>query len=133
MSRTKIINPNKIGAILIMEEKTLKKYEAIFIMDIRKVDDEGTAVSNEIAALIEKWGGEMIKSESLGRRQFAYEIKKRKGGIYWNYVFTASSEKIEELKENFRLDERVLRNMIINFDRPAVEKSGVPAAEEAAE
>ena len=108
-----------------MEVKTLKKYEAIFILDIRKVDDEGAGVCSEITALIEKWGGEMIKSNSLGRRQFAYEVKKRKGGIYWNYVFTALPEKVKELKENFRLDERVLRNMIINFDRPAVEKSGV--------
>ena len=110
-----------------MEVKTLKKYEAIFILDIRKVDDEGAGVSSEIAALIEKWGGEMVKSDSLGRRQFAYEVKKRKGGIYWNYVFTAAPDKVKELKENFRLDERVLRNMIINFDRPDVEKSGVAA------
>jgi small subunit ribosomal protein S6 len=107
-----------------MEVKTLKKYEAIFILDIRKVDDEGVGISSEIAALIKKWGGEMVKSDSLGRRQFAYEIKKRKGGIYWNYVFTALPEKVKELKEHFRLDERVLRNMIINFDRPAVERSG---------
>ena len=102
----------------------MKKYEAIFILDIRKVDDEGAGVTSEIATLIKEWGGEMIKSDSLGRRQFAYEIKKRKGGIYWNYVFTALPEKVKELKENFRLDERVLRNMIINFDRPAVERSG---------
>ena len=110
-----------------MEVKTLKKYEAIFILDIRKVDDEGAGVSSEIETLIKKWGGEMVKSISLGRRQFAYEVKKRKGGIYWNYVFTALPDKVKELKENFRLDERVLRNMIINFDRPAVEKSGVVA------
>lgn len=96
----------------------MKKYEAIFILDIRKVDDEGAGITGEIAALIQKWGGEMIKSDSLGRRQFAYEIKKRKGGIYWNYFFTAEPDKIKELQEHFRLDERVLRNMIINFDRP---------------
>ncbi|MDD5728637.1 MAG: 30S ribosomal protein S6 [Victivallales bacterium] len=101
----------------------MKKYEAIFILDIRKIDDEGVGITSEIEALIKKWGGEMIKSVSLGRRQFAYEIRKRKGGIYWNYIFTALPEKIEELKDHFRLDERVLRNMIINFDRPAVEKS----------
>ena len=105
----------------------MKKYEAIFILDIRKVDDEGAGVSGEIETLIKKWGGEMTKSDSLGRRQFAYEVNKRKGGIYWNYVFTALPDKVKELKEYFRLDERVLRNMIINFDRPAVEKSGVIA------
>jgi len=107
-----------------MEVKNLKKYEAIFILDIRKVDDDGAVISSEIETLIKKWGGEMIKSISLGRRQFAYEVKKRKGGIYWNYVFTALPDKVKDLKENFRLDERVLRNMIINFDRPDVERSG---------
>ncbi|MDD5697210.1 MAG: 30S ribosomal protein S6 [Victivallaceae bacterium] len=111
----------------------MKKYEAIFILDIRKVDDEGAGISGEIAALIDQWGGEMVKSVSLGRRQFAYEIKKRKGGIYWNYVFTAAPDKVKELKEHFRLDERVLRNMIINFDRPAVERSGVLKLAEEAE
>ncbi len=94
----------------------MKKYEAIFILDIRKVEDDGAVISSEIAALVKKWGGEMVKSISLGRRQFAYEVNKRKGGIYWNYVFTAGPDKVKELKENFRLDERVLRNMIINFD-----------------
>lgn len=111
----------------------MKKYEAIFIMDIRKVDDEGAGVCSEIATLIGKWGGEMLKSVSLGRRQFAYEMKKRKGGIYWNLIFTADPDKVKELKEHFRLDERILRNMIINFDRPAVEKSGVSAPVERAE
>ena len=101
----------------------MKKYEAIFILDIRKVEDDGAVISSEIAALVKKWGGEMVKSISLGRRQFAYEVNKRKGGIYWNYVFTAGPDKVKELKENFRLDERVLRNMIINFDRPDVEQS----------
>ena len=110
-----------------MEVKTLKKYEAIFILDIRKVDDEGAGVSSEIETLIKKWGGEMVKSESLGRRQFAYEINKRKGGIYWNFVFTVAADKLKELKEHFHLDERVLRNMIINFDRPKVEQYKVLA------
>ena len=105
----------------------MKKYEAIFILDIRKVEDEGTVISSEIETLVKKWGGEMIKSISLGRRQFAYEVKKRKGGIYWNYVFTAEPDKVKALKENFLLDERVLRNMIINFDRPAIEKSSAVA------
>lgn len=102
----------------------MKKYEAVFILDIRKVDDDGAGLSSEIAALVGGWGGEMVKSVALGRRQFTYEIKKRKGGIYWNFVFTAEPDKIKELRERFRLDERVLRNMIINFDRPAVERSG---------
>jgi small subunit ribosomal protein S6 len=100
----------------------LKKYEAVFILEIRKVEDEGKNFSEEFARLIESFGGKMIKSESLGRKQFAHEIKKRKAGAYWNYIFELPAEKAPEVKNKFRLDERVLRTLIINYDRPETEK-----------
>ena len=96
----------------------MKKYEAVFILDIRKVDDEGNAFSEELTELMKNWGGTMISSESLGRRQFAREINKRKASIYWSYVFESSPETIKKIGDKFRLDERVLREMVIAFDRP---------------
>ncbi|MCP3968071.1 MAG: 30S ribosomal protein S6 [Lentisphaerae bacterium] len=110
----------------------MNKYEAIFILDIRKVDDEGKTFTSELTEMIKEWSGEMVEAVSLGRSQFAYEIKKRKAGIYWNYVFTADSEKVMAIKNKFRLDERVLRNMIIKFDRPEVVNTVRNQAEEAA-
>lgn len=96
----------------------MNKYEAVFILDIRKVDDEGEAFTKEIAELIKQWGGEMLESTPMGRKQFATEIKKRKAGIYWDYVFNVAPGKIIEIKDKFRLDERVVRNLIITYDRP---------------
>ncbi|MDD2478581.1 MAG: 30S ribosomal protein S6 [Victivallaceae bacterium] len=97
----------------------MKKYEAIFILDIRKVDDEGEAFSKEFAAMIEAFGGKMEESIPMGRIQFAYQIDKRKAGIYWNFIFEVGNDKHEMILEKFRLDERVLRNMIIVYDRPS--------------
>jgi len=102
----------------------LKKYEAIFILDIRKVDDEGVAFTKEITGLIEKLGGVMVSSTPMGRRQFSYEINKRKAGIYFDYVFEVETEKVIDIKEQYKLDERVLRNMIIIYDRPANAPTG---------
>jgi len=97
----------------------LKKYEAIFILDIRKVDDEGAAFSREFSELIEKQlNGKMVSVDAMGRLQFSYEIKKRKAGIYYNFVFEVEESGILSIKDKFRLDERILRNMIIVFDRP---------------
>lgn len=96
----------------------MKKYEAIFILDIRKVEDEGEAFSKELVAFIEERGGTVEKTESMGRNQFSYEIKKRKAGIYWNFIFSIDADSIIAIKNKYRLDERVLRNMIINYDRP---------------
>lgn len=96
----------------------MKKYEAVFILDIRRVDDEGQAFSQELAGLMKGWKGVITESVSLGRRQFAREIRKRKAGIYWKYLFDAKPEVIEQIRDKFRLDERVLREMIIAYDRP---------------
>lgn len=96
----------------------LKKYEAVFILDIRKVEDEGEAFSKELSELIKSWGGEMVESVSMGRKQFAREIKKRKAGIYWNYIFNLDPDKTDEIRKKFKLDERVLRQLVIIYDRP---------------
>jgi small subunit ribosomal protein S6 len=98
----------------------LTKYESVFILDIRKVEDEGEAFSGELGKLIEEWGGKMEESASMGRKQFAREIGKRKAGIYWNYVFELDSGKVNDIREKFRLDDRVVRMLIINYDRPEV-------------
>lgn len=102
-----------------MEDRILKKYESIFILDVRKVEDEGDAFAKEFAALIGELGGKMVAAVAMGRNQFAYEIKKRKVGFYWDFTFELEAEKIADIKEKYRLDERVLRNMIVVDERPA--------------
>ncbi len=96
----------------------MKKYEAVFILDIRKVEDEGKAFSEGLAKLIEQLGGKMNETTPMGRKQFAREIKKRKAGIYWNYIFTLDPLKVEEIRNKFRLDETVLRMLVVNCERP---------------
>jgi small subunit ribosomal protein S6 len=105
----------------------LKKYEAVFILDMRKVEDEGKAFSEEFAKNVQSWGGKVVESNPMGRRQFAREIRKRKAGIYWDYVIEIDPLKSGEVREKYRLDERVVRLLVINYDRP----ESVPAGQKA--
>ena len=50
----------------------MKKYESLFILDVRKVEDEGNALSKEFTALVEGWGGKMTAADPMGRLQFSY-------------------------------------------------------------
>ncbi len=111
----------------------MKKYEAIFILDMRKVEDEGKAFSEEFAKMIQNWGGVVNETNMMGRKQFAREIKKRKAGVYLNFVFELDAEKETQIREQFRLDERVLRIMIILFDRPAEVRSTLAPVDPIAE
>ena len=101
----------------------MKKYEAIFILDMRKVEDDGKAFAEEFGKMIQNWGGVVNETNLMGRKQFAREIKKRKTGIYWDYVFELDSLKCKEVRNMYRLDERVIRILIVNYERP----EGVPA------
>ena len=96
----------------------MKKYEAVFILDPRKVDDEGKAFAGQFEQLINGWGGKMIENVAMGRKTFAREIKKRKAGYYFDFVFEVDPAKEATLRDEFRLDERVLRVLSIVYDRP---------------
>ena len=109
----------------------MKKYEAVFILDMRKVEDEGKAFSEELAKNIQSWGGSMVESIPMGRKQFAREINKRKAGIYWNYIFEIDPLKVKEIRDKYRLDERMIRMLIISYERPENVRSSMAAAPEA--
>ena len=96
----------------------MKKYEAVFILDIRKADDEAEGFSREFAELISSLGGVMGDTIPMGRKQFTYEINRRKAGIYLDFFFQLDPLKVIEIKDKYKLDPRVLRNLIIIDERP---------------
>ena len=96
----------------------MKKYETVFILDERKIQDEGKSFAEEFASMISGAGGEMVSVTPLGRKQFAREIKKRKAGIYYDFVFNTKEAFAKNLPENYKLDERVLRMQVFVYDRP---------------
>ena len=96
----------------------MKKYEAVFIQDIRRADDEGAAFCKEFSEFLKTLGGSDVEITPMGRKQFTYPINKRRAGLYFDFVFEVAPEKILAIKDKYRLDERVLRNMILIYDRP---------------
>jgi len=96
----------------------LKKYEAVFILDIRKVDEAAEDFGKEFTALVESLCGKVEAAVAMGRKQFTYDINKRKAGFYWNFVFELDALKVIAIKEKYKLNEKILRNLILTYDRP---------------
>jgi len=96
----------------------LKKYEAVFIIDERGSEDEGRGFSDEFGKLVSDLGGKIEETVPMGRKQFAREIRKRKAGYYWDFVFTLTPDQVLSIRDRYRLDERVLRLQVFNYDRP---------------
>ena len=111
----------------------MKKYESIFILDERQVEDQGKAFSEEMAELIKSLGGVVDEIIAMGRRQFARKIGKKKSGIYYDFVFAMEEDKVASVKDKYRLDQRVLRMQTLMYDERAKTAAAVSKKLAAAE
>ena len=118
----------------------MKTYETVIILDDHRIQDEGKTFVEEFSSKISRAGGAIIRVTSLGRKQFARQMKKRKTGFYWDFVINLDEKEAKKLPEYYSLDERVLRLQTFVYDRPeapvsktipeAVEKKEKPTVSE---
>lgn len=97
------------------------KYEIVFILDPKKVDDTGDAFIAQATTLIqEKLGGTVVESIAMGRKHFARPIGKHRAGVYWDLVVEMAADQVAVLQESYRLDSAVLRLQVFTYtDHPA--------------
>ena len=58
----------------------------------------------------------MIDFKELGEKKLAYPIKKEINGYYYVMQVEASKEAITEFDRKIKLDENILRHLIIRLD-----------------
>ena len=96
----------------------MRNYEIMFIV---RPDVEETVVKNTVKALEKVLTDRKAKitlSKELGQKEFAYEIKKFKSGFYFLYNIEANDdEAIKEFDRVAKLDETVVRHLILNLDK----------------
>ena len=97
------------------ENLKLAKYEAVFILDPRKVEGNGEAFSAAIEEQIKALGGEITRVKCLDKRVFSHPIGKHKAGVYWDYVMEMEPSALEPLKDKYRLNQTVLRLAIFSY------------------
>lgn len=96
------------------EETTTRKYELMFILSPMLTEDKRRSVVGEIEKQLTSNGGAVVYSDDWGKRDLAYRIKKYEEGYYMLYLFTLTDTSfIEEFDEHLRLDQNVIRHMII--------------------
>lgn len=91
----------------------MRKYEVMYII---RPDVEQEAVQ----ALVDKFngiignGGEVTKTDVMGKRRLAYEIKKFRDGVYVLVNFNATPEVVAELERLMKISDEVIRYLITN-------------------
>lgn len=95
----------------------MNTYENIVIFDPSLNDEAIEQAVSSITSLIVNNGGEVLKIDKWGLRKLAYELNKRKQGIYILFLFKASPGFIKKLEEYYRLQDNVVKFMIIKLGK----------------
>jgi small subunit ribosomal protein S6 len=91
-------------------------YETIFIVKTSLTDDEVSGVLGKIRGLIEKHGGEILKTENWGKKKLAYEVRKEKKGAYVFLRFRGPGSVISELERQYRVEDAVIKFLTVKCD-----------------
>lgn len=101
----------------------MKHYETMFIIKPTLVEDEIRSKIEFFKEAIIKNGGEIETCLDMGMRQLAYEIKKNKRGYYFVIYFKAETSLILELERLYRINEDILRFIVVKYESKKEQKA----------
>jgi small subunit ribosomal protein S6 len=91
---------------------TVRLYETLFLLDSTKVATDGDGSRNQVHALLEKHGGEILVSRPWDEnRKLAYPIKKQKKGYYYAVYYKVNTAKLIDMERDFAINEVILRQL----------------------
>lgn len=93
-----------------------RKYELVYIFKPDTPEAAMAEMHAQIAAVVERLGGVIERTESWGRRKLAYEIAHQKEGIYVLEIFRGGGELVKELDRRLKVSEDLLRHLIVRVD-----------------
>jgi small subunit ribosomal protein S6 len=96
----------------------IRPYEVVYIFDSTLEDETINQKLTQFHALIQTPGGEAPKLNHWGRRTLAYPIKKRSTGYYVIANFDTDGKLLPEFERALRLDDSVLRFLVVLNDNP---------------
>lgn len=106
----------------------MRHYEVVFLVHPDQ-SEQVPAMLERYKQGIEKDGGKIHRLEDWGRRQLAYSINKVHKAHYILMNIEASQAALDELATNFRYNDAVLRNMIMQRDEAVLDESFIMKAE----
>lgn len=100
-----------------MSHKNKNLYEGMYIISATLSDDARHKALDRIQKGITERGGEVVKIHDQGRRRLAYEIDGHREGHYFVVYFNVQPEAVEELWQEYHLNEDLVRFITLRADK----------------
>ncbi|MHB8141311.1 MAG: 30S ribosomal protein S6 [Vulcanimicrobiaceae bacterium] len=108
----------------------MNDYEVTYILRPALEESDVEAYSARVAEIVTGQGGEIVAIEKLGKKRLAYAIADVREGSYVAMHFRGEPAVAKELERQLKLQEDVLRELLVSLDKQAL--AAMKAAQAAA-
>lgn len=109
----------------------MTKYETVYILEPSYDEVKAQEFADKVTGLMKDLGGEVLEVQKWGKRRLAYEVRKRRDGVYTLIVWNGGGVMVKELERRLSLEEDIMR-ILTTVHVPPELWQGVPEAEAAA-
>ena len=117
---------------MVIDSGTLKEkpgdYELMVVLSPEVADDSLETAINNISNFITSRGGTIFQQDRWGKRALAYPIKHFAQGTYVLTRFNLKPASCKELENSIRINEQVLRHLLIKLQGEMPKKAVAPIA-----
>ncbi len=94
----------------------MNKYEIMFIVRPDMEEAEIKKTAEEMKKVLTDGKANIVEEKAMGQRELAYEINKFTTGYYFLYVVEANAETVKEFDRIVRINESLLRHLIVKVE-----------------
>lgn len=95
----------------------MRLYEGMFLIDDARWNDNPQAAAREAQAILEKNHAELFVAEKWDERRLCYPIAGRNRAVYFLTRFSASPEGLVGIERDCRLNDTILRVLILHDEQ----------------
>jgi len=95
---------------------SVRQYELVYITPPEVTEEVLAELHQQVASVVERFGGTIEKTENWGRRRLAYEIAGQREGVYVLEVINGPGALTTELDRRLRVFDTVVRHLIVRVD-----------------
>lgn len=114
----------------------MTKYETTFILEPGLDDGRVGEEVDRVSQWIKDLGGEVLEVQRWGKKRLAYEIGRKRDGIYTLLLYQGQGAMVKEIERRLRLNEQVMRVLTVMHVPPELtvakaDPEAIAAVEEA--
>lgn len=106
----------------------ITKYETVYILEPSYDEVKAGEFSDKVSGWLKDLGAEVVEVQKWGKRRLAYEVRKRRDGVYTMIVWNGGAGNVKEIERRLRLEEDIMRALTTVHVPPELWQ-GVPEGE----